>query len=113
MKKIDLSMYPKKYTDKLFELNLKMEFSLNDRNKLILDSEYQIIFLTPEVSKEFEKSLIKVIKRDIEKEINYDLKIRVNNVEDKRINKFKVKKTESELKDDLEMIKEHNIVSQL
>lgn len=113
MKKIDLSMYPKKYTDKLFELNLKMAFSLNDRNKLILDSEYQIIFLTPEVSKEFEKSLIKVIKRDIEKEINYDLKIRVNNVEDKRINKFKVKKTESELKDDLEMIKEHNIVSQL
>jgi hypothetical protein len=44
MKKIDLSMYSKRHTDRLFEMDFKMEYSLEDRNKLMFDKNIKLYF---------------------------------------------------------------------
>jgi len=107
-------MYSKRHTDRLFEMDFKMEYSLEDRNKLMFDKKYQIIFLTPSVSKEFEQKIINLIKKTLENQLNHDLHVAISDEKDMRVEKYRVyRKEEKEIRKEFEMIKEHNIVAQL
>lgn len=107
MKKIDLSIYSEKYTNKLFEVSFKQNISPEVRDNLLISKEYQMVFLTPAISKESEREIIEIIKTGIVDDINFDIHIADETFGDN------VHTSVSALEEELDMINEHDIVAQL
>lgn len=98
MKKIDLTMYTQEFIYLSF-WRLEKRLREETLDSLILDKEHQLIFMTPEVSKELEQYIID--------ELN-DILLFIYKDNDLRRG-YK----ESEIIDEREKFEKHNIVAQL